>query len=1089
MNLSKKILSIIPVLILFWGCTNFTDGLEKNSTQNNSDNITVNCSIGVNGAVPDVIIDALKNNPGSERTACPSISASKIGYLIEKTCGNEKEIYDSRAGSNNTSIKGYYLDGSNEKEFTSSDNKLLSGFSIGLEIGKSYSIVVKVYDKTNDSILLESNVVNTGIVSEATVISEPLILKPVAASAGATGTINLPIECAANIVTKLTVLCNGQEKDYTESLNSLTFTGKDFFSNTNAIPAGSYDFIFRFYHTPSQSGASSQLLCEVQQTIPVYPNLCTNTWVKSDSDDYFTEDASGTVKLNITGELAKSKKRTIYYIDSSRSETAGTSNYTQQIGNAEQPFVSLTELKNKVEFDSDKKYNIYIKVPNDGIYKETLNEWVELDFPCTIETYKDFPGDKKGRAEFTAAQNIQPPNINKTVGVIYVTSDCDIYNVTVQAENNAISSNVDSLLKVNADQNTPTVNLYNCEFKNANRTGLYLEGVSSYRVNCNLYGCKISNIEVDGLVVIGGIYCSNADVVMDSYYDGKETEITECISKKNIGGIRLHNSCFIMKSGCIKSCKGGIYIPDTPDVPGAGGIYIDSGSVCTIYGGTIGGTGEDGNVNVNTGISGGSDICAYESGATLYFYGGVCLSSPKDGTIYADNADIHIKGSAYIGDDSVIFLKNKNSDTIILDGPLTHSGCVAKVKAGEEFSEYENVLENKDGKDFVKDYFSKFTIVNSGNTSWGLNNEGKIVQTVGGLSESPNSGTYYITCPQDYAKLLEFGNIPSGVTYKLACDIDISGVQNGKQFSISGTFDGDNNSITSVSAAIVSTVKSGGKLQNLTLSGSSNTAGFANTNEGTIDSCINYVNVNNSTKDAYIAGIVQFNKGTIKNCVNNTTINGTKNVNCGGIAARCEGNSCVIDRCINYGELKGSSYETKSVSGGIVAVVQNSSSSSGTVVSNCANYGKVTNHYAGGIVGFIENAECSIKNCYYYNSSKIQGLDSTCCGEIAGYKASQKSGSGQIEPKLFIYNSYSNKDGNEKNTYTTNLCALRSSNDRNTENYNNKGASDAGVQKLVSDSEFQSVLADLNSWVNKQTAGLYYKWKLDTEKGYPVFDK
>lgn len=1070
MNLIKKIIKIIPALLLFWSCTNFTDAVKENSTQNGSNIKTVTCSIGVNGAVPGVIINALKNNPGSERSATASINASQIGYLIEKTCGNEKETYDSRSGSNNTSIKGYYLDGSTETELNSLSDKKLSSFSIGLEIGKSYSIVVKVYKNDEGStdpktILLESNVVNTGVVSEATVISEPFILKPVAASAGATGTIKLPIDCDTSIVTKLTVLYNGQEKGYTENLYSLTFTGNDFFSNTNAIPAGSYDFIFRFYGGDENSGHHYQLLCEVQQTIPVYPNLCTNTWVKSGSDDYFT-DENGTVKLKITGELAKSKKRTIYYIDSNfQKDNANVTNYTQQIGNAEQPFVSLTELKNKVIFDSDKKYNIYIKVPNDGIYEEKLNQWVELDFPCTIETYEDFPGDKKGRAEFTAAQNIQPPNISKTVGVIYVTSDCDIYNVTVQAENNAISSNVDSLLKVNADQNTPTVNLYNCEFKNANRTGLYLEGVSSYRVNCNLYGCKIFDIGVDGIAVIGGIYCSNAVVVMDSY-DSKETEITECISQKNIGGIRLHNSCFIMKSGCIKRCEGGIYIPDTPDVPGAGGIYIDSGSVCTIYGGTIGGTGEDG--NLNTGISGGSDICAYESGATLYFYGGACLSSPKDGTIYADNADIHIKGSAYIGDDSVIFLKNKNSDTIILDGPLTHSGCVAKVNTKDGFDVGNSVLENKDGKDCVKNYFSKFTIVNSGTTSWGLNNEGKIVQTVGGLLESPNSGTYYITCPQDYAKLLEFGNIPSGVTYKLACDIDISGVQNGNQFSISGTFDGDNNTITGVNAAIVSTVKSGGKLQNLTLYGSSNTAGFANTNKGTVENCINNVDVSfNSTTDAYIAGIVQINEGgTIKKCVNNKTINGYNDnssiaLNCGGIAGICRGDNCVIDRCINYGYLH-SRQSIKNKGGGIVASVEGP-----TIIKNCANFSQIANfNDAGGIVGYTNN-RCTIQNCYHYYKDNI-----VCYfgGEIAGKKGVSNNA------EYVIANCYANK--NKVQQYQVSFCK---------DGYSSGG----GVNALFTDTDLnsQETVDHLNEWVYSQTGGDYCRWKLDTEKGYPVFDE
>lgn len=1067
MNLSKKILSIIPVLILFWGCTNFTDGLEKNSTQNNSDIITVNCSIGVNGAVPNVIIDALKNNPGSERTACPSIDASEIGYLIEKTCGNEKETYDSRADENRTSIKGYYLDGSNETEFTSSDNKLLSGFSIGLEIGKSYSIVVKVYKKEGGStdpktILLESNVVNTGVVNEATVISEPFILKPVAASAGATGTINLPIDCDTSIVTKLTVLYNGQEKGYTENLDSLTFTGNDFFSNTNPIPAGSYDFIFRFYGGDENSGHHYQLLCEVQQTIPVYPNLCTNTWVNSDNDEYFTEDASETVKLNITEELAKSKKRTIYYIDSNfQKDNDNGANYTQQIGNAEQPFVSLTELKNKVEFDSDKKYNIYIKAKNDGIYEETLNEWVELDFPCTIETYEDFPGDKKGRAVFTAAQDIQTPNIS--VGVIHVTSDCDIYNVTVQAENETIDdSSISGLLTVEkSGDSKPTVNLYNCEFKNANKTGLYLEGSSSYRVNCNLYGCKISNINFQSTVIFGGgINCVYANLVIDSY-DGKETGIWGCTS--TVGGIYLNESQFIMKSGYIKGCKGS---------QDAGGIKITGNSYCTIYGGTIGGTSDD-DININTNSLSGADIII-NNGAKLYFYGGACLSPCSDGTIFvaasSSPAEVHIKGSAYIGDESVIFLgkSSNNLANIILDGPLTHSGCVAKVNAIDGFNVGNSVLKDKDGKDCVKDYFSKFTIVNSADTSWGLNKSGMIVKTVGGLSESPKSGEYYITCPQDYAKLLKFGNIPSGVKYILASDIDISEVQSGSQFSISGTFDGDNNSITGVNAAIVSTVESGGILKNLTLYGSSKTAGFANTNKGTVENCINNVDVNfNSTTDAYIAGIVQINEGgTIKKCVNNKTINGYNDnssiaLNCGGIAGICRGDNCVIDRCINYGYLH-SRQSIRNKGGGIVASVEGP-----TIIKNCANFSQIANfNDAGGIVGYT-NSRCTIQNCYHYYKDNI-----VCYfgGEIAGKKGVSNNA------EYVIANCYANK--NKVQQYQVSFCK---------DGYSSGG----GVNALFTDTDLtsQETVDDLNSWVYSQTGGDYCRWKLDTEKGYPVFDE
>ena len=224
---------------------------------------------------------------------------------------------------------------------------------------------------------------------------------------------------------------------------------------------------------------------------------------------------------------------------------------------------------------------------------------------------------------------------------------------------------------------------------------------------------------------------------------------------------------------------------------------------------------------------------------------------------------------------------------------------------------------------------------------------------------------------------------------------DISGGQNLSGFAATnkGTIDGCVNAgdVTAYSqyAAGITNNNNTGIIQNCENSGniSANanfSAGIANTSSGTsgISACLNFGDI---TGDSQVAGIVSESKAAIVSCQNYGTIinlaadaTNTRKKYYAGIAGFASAN---VTSCVNYGTVNGGVMYT----GGIVGYANGTFN-----ITSCANYGEINGfaHRVGGIAGHVQTAGVAISECASYGD--IHGATSgtgNFCGALVGYSA------------------------------------------------------------------------------------------------------
>mgnify|MGYP006916068458 CR=1 FL=1 len=235
-------------------------------------------------------------------------------------------------------------------------------------------------------------------------------------------------------------------------------------------------------------------------------------------------------------------------------------------------------------------------------------------------------------------------------------------------------------------------------------------------------------------------------------------------------------------------------------------------------------------------------------------------------------------------------------------------------------------------------------------------------------------GVYQIATPQDlvaFAKLVNNGQ--TGLKAVLTADLDMTGVtytpigSDSKPFT--GTFDGQNHSITNFDldapkrglgsdAALVG-VTDGALVKNFSISG-------------------------NIVANGYHSGVI----GYMKNGSHAENIHSALNIDCtrsgchqgAGIVGSMMDRSSV-DRCSFSGTLQVSS-DNFDCFAGIVAYTN-----TGTITS-CANYGTLTsdvpNSYVGGILGYFNNTECTIRNCLNVGTLSNTGANPEYTSGIVG---------------------------------------------------------------------------------------------------------
>lgn len=187
-----------------------------------------------------------------------------------------------------------------------------------------------------------------------------------------------------------------------------------------------------------------------------------------------------------------------------------------------------------------------------------------------------------------------------------------------------------------------------------------------------------------------------------------------------------------------------------------------------------------------------------------------------------------------------------------------------------------------------------------------------------------------------------------------------------------GVFDGHNHTISGLNnqSALFDKLNGGGTIKRLTVAGTSTQAGIVRIlSNGTVEDCVSKVNITHAGNDN-VGGIASEigSYGTIRNCVNKGTIISSASGITGGILGYAWATTtCIIENCINKGNIS-----TRVWSGGIVGYfVPNSSS----YIRNCKNTGTITcansNRGYGGIVGYTSSKR--INNCC--NTGTITGAE------------------------------------------------------------------------------------------------------------------
>lgn len=240
----------------------------------------------------------------------------------------------------------------------------------------------------------------------------------------------------------------------------------------------------------------------------------------------------------------------------------------------------------------------------------------------------------------------------------------------------------------------------------------------------------------------------------------------------------------------------------------------------------------------------------------------------------------------------------------------------------------------------------------------------------------------------DKSKKYDFSGKTISLDYERSVDVtEVLYPDSSLRFN--GTFDGKGNKLNlnlekEDTVALFGYVGNEGTVKNLTTTGtvkatkenvSSDAAGIASINYGTIDTCTNEAKIY-AQGNGYGGGIASQNAGKAKiiNCTNNGAIGKYDETGLteggymlGGIAGRSNQNS-LIENCKNYGEIKGGAGAgaTGGV-GGIVGVI------AGATIKGCLNGKEDTaielvssKGNLGGIVGSIQANSSTIENCTNY---------------------------------------------------------------------------------------------------------------------------
>ena len=375
----------VSFLLLFLASCNFSNDLPAvNPLPVITDlPVKLTASFDIDSSTPNslqnLVLQASENKTEASRSATASMPSHIQYFVTAETLGEAVPL--------TVNVPDDDIDEANKR------------FTINLRTGHNWRITVGIRDTDiNETIL--SDYTDKELTATNTDISHNFTLKP-AITSGKNGSVYLEIKLADSAYA---IDITDADNAYTDWNTNLTTSGTTRTLDIASIPSGRYVLKIKFTK-------ANTIPFTATQTVTVYDNLKTNTWVSG--GNALIDPSTHEFLLSSAIIAAANEGKKIYYVDG-RSGGSGDNNNS---GNINSPLLTVARavsLINAVGNTSD-TYKIYVK---DGS-AENLNTLGQITIGDTsvsrkveIETYQFTPGDKLGTATLTQTAPISAIVIN-----------------------------------------------------------------------------------------------------------------------------------------------------------------------------------------------------------------------------------------------------------------------------------------------------------------------------------------------------------------------------------------------------------------------------------------------------------------------------------------------------------------------------------------------------------------------------------------------------------------------------------------------------------------------------------------------------
>ena len=340
-TLFTKLTLLCAGLLFFASCSDLLGFQEGTSSARNGGNgkVTFNGSICVTGALPVDLSHA------TESSHADGDSVASRSALPSFTIGADYYYY----------VTATKTDGSDPFNINSIDNSELfdttSGVTFALELATgNWNIECGVKKAagaaSDDDLPVMSDTYPAPLTSANPVVNHTFYPKP---SQEGSGNVALNISYDSGKVDSVTAKCGNE---------SWTFIpGTPATIEKDAIASGTYDLSIYFYK--NDGNGNSILVYSTVQTINVFDNMLTNSWV-SDGSGLI----SGTGDFNLTSTLINQFTRTTFYVGQTTAATSLNITASNDTGNGSPyaPFETVTKAAEVIAAtgESSKDYRIYV---------------------------------------------------------------------------------------------------------------------------------------------------------------------------------------------------------------------------------------------------------------------------------------------------------------------------------------------------------------------------------------------------------------------------------------------------------------------------------------------------------------------------------------------------------------------------------------------------------------------------------------------------------------------------------------------------------------------------------------------------------